>query len=87
MQRFIRVAVAALLVLGACTSSFAKDHPELCNDAKLQQVKDAVAKGADLQTAASQAGSDPQCLTADEQKQAQASFAAFNNRLSASLLA
>lgn len=77
MQRYLGVAIAALLVLGGCTSSFAKGHPDLCSDAKVQQVKDAVAKGADLQAAATQAGSDPQCLTADEQTQAQASFAAF----------
>jgi hypothetical protein len=77
MQRYIGPALAALLVLGACTSNFAKDHPDQCSEAKIQQVKDAVARGADLPTAAKQAGSDPQCLTVDETKQAQASFAAF----------
>jgi hypothetical protein len=80
MQRYVGVAIAALLVVGACTSNFAKDHPDVCSEAKLQQVKDAVAKGADLQTAASQAGSDPQCLTVDETKQAQASFLAFQQQ-------
>src|SRR5438105_1787355 len=78
MQRYLGLAIAALLIATtACSSSFAKDHPDLCSEAKIQQVKDAVARGADLAAAASQAGSDPQCLTAEEQQQAQASFAAF----------
>jgi len=80
MQRCFGVAIAALLVLGACTSNFAKDHPDVCSEAKLQQVKDAVAKGADLQTAASQAGSDPQCLSVEETKQAQATFLAYQQQ-------
>ena len=80
MQRHVGVAFAALLLVGACTSNFAKDHPDVCSEARLQQVKDAVARGADLQTAAAQAGSDPQCLTVEETKQAQASFVAFQQQ-------
>jgi hypothetical protein len=77
MQRYLGVAIAALLILGACTSTFAKDHPDVCSDAKIQQVKDAIASGSDLAAAAAKASSDPQCLTNDEQKQAQASYAAY----------
>ena len=60
------VAAAALLVSSACTSSFAKDNPQLCDANKGQAVKDAVAGGLTPQAAADKVGTDLRCLSDDE---------------------
>ena len=70
--------VAVLLIGSACTSSFAKDNPQLCSADKVQLVKDFVAKdGLTPQAAADKAGTDARCLTTDETTQAQATYVAF----------
>ncbi|MHB8632321.1 MAG: hypothetical protein ACYC9W_10380, partial [Candidatus Limnocylindria bacterium] len=78
MMRFGAAAVAILLIGSACSSSFAKDNPQLCSADKVQLVKDYVAKdGLTPQAAANKAGTDARCLSANETTQAQATFAAF----------
>ena len=81
-MRRLGVAVAALLLIGsACTSTFAKDNPQLCSNDKIQLIKDAVARdGLTPQAAADKVGTDARCLSDDETKQAQATFAAFKAR-------
>ncbi len=84
-MRRLGATVAALLLVGsACTSTFAKDNPQLCGTDKIQQIKDAVAKdGLTPQAAADKVGTDARCLSDDETKQAQATFAAFKAQATA----